>query len=340
MPKYTNTYQYKSNDTPLTVAQQFGVSPQDLINANPGGWPFSVGQTIRLPKIPAFAAFQSGQQTAALGAGSGAVVNAAYNTAINPGLRPGQTAAAFGLGGAFAPAAIPSAANTALGFGNPLMGIYSQNVAYGVSPYSQQIAGQLQALGGGARGSRTYGTTGSRATPMPAGYYYGQQLAQQYAAGATVPNFGFSPTAGTRNILYRIAEGRNVKMTPQNEEAVRNILGIPQTNTGIGTGTGGTPGPGQFYGYVQNPETGRSERVIKNSSESSFLNEKRWDPQAKKYVSIGKLLKQGKLDLKGNWSNKSKRQKRNESNSRQQQAQKKIDFTLANSLISFGGGSG
>ena len=42
-------YQYKPDDTPLTVAQQFGIQPKDLINANPGGFPPSTGQTINIP---------------------------------------------------------------------------------------------------------------------------------------------------------------------------------------------------------------------------------------------------------------------------------------------------
>jgi hypothetical protein len=253
MPGPNKLYTYKQDDDPLTVASQFGISPNQLLSANPGGTPFSIGQSINIP-------FQ-------------------YKAPIGP--QPAPTGPR--------PVAGPQA-------------------PYGPRPPTIQ--------------------------PPPAGY------GPNYAPTAITPNFGFSPTATTRNILYRTARGEKVPMSPERQAALENILGLPQTNQGAGTGTGGTPGPGQFYGYVENPETGRSERVIKNSSESSFLNEKRWDPQAKKYVSIGKLLKQGKLDLKGNWSNKSKRQKRNESNSRQQQAQKKIDFTLANSLISFGGGSG
>jgi hypothetical protein len=32
----------------------------------------------------------------------------------------------------------------------------------------------------------------------------------------------------------------------------------------------------------------------------AFTDQQRWDPTTKKYVSIGKLMKQGKLDKKGN----------------------------------------
>jgi hypothetical protein len=84
---------------------------------------------------------------------------------------------------------------------------------------------------------------------------------------------------------------------------------------------------------------------------TSFLNQMRWDPQAKKYVSIGRLLKQGKLDLKGNWRKQSKRQKMAKSIERrnqpapvqqvqQQVEEKRRDYTLANSLITFNTASG
>lgn len=43
------TYQYQTGDSPATLAQQFQTTPQELINANPGGYPFTNGQTINLP---------------------------------------------------------------------------------------------------------------------------------------------------------------------------------------------------------------------------------------------------------------------------------------------------
>jgi hypothetical protein len=72
-----------------------------------------------------------------------------------------------------------------------------------------------------------------------------------------------------------------------------------------------------------------------------FLKQQRWDPQAKKYVSIGKLLKQGKLDLQGNWNKRSKRQRVTAAGNRQQaQQQQQQDHTLTNSMIKFGISSG
>jgi hypothetical protein len=47
--KRTQTYQYKPGDSPLTVSSQFNVTPQQLLQANAGGFPFSTGQTIQIP---------------------------------------------------------------------------------------------------------------------------------------------------------------------------------------------------------------------------------------------------------------------------------------------------
>lgn len=46
------TYQYQTGDSPATLAQQFQTTPQELINANPGGYPFTNGQTINVPFQP------------------------------------------------------------------------------------------------------------------------------------------------------------------------------------------------------------------------------------------------------------------------------------------------
>jgi hypothetical protein len=45
-------YQYKPDDDPVTVAQANGITPEQLIQANPGGYPFSAGQNINIPMLP------------------------------------------------------------------------------------------------------------------------------------------------------------------------------------------------------------------------------------------------------------------------------------------------
>jgi hypothetical protein len=51
MPPRPRTYQYSSQDSPLTVASQFNLQPNQIISANPGGYPFSTGQTINIPTL-------------------------------------------------------------------------------------------------------------------------------------------------------------------------------------------------------------------------------------------------------------------------------------------------
>jgi hypothetical protein len=43
------TYQYQATDNPADLATKLGTSPQQLLNANPGGYPFDTGQTINVP---------------------------------------------------------------------------------------------------------------------------------------------------------------------------------------------------------------------------------------------------------------------------------------------------
>ena len=52
MPRGANpfVYRYRPEDDPTTVATQFGITPSQLIQANPGGFPFSTGQTINVPR--------------------------------------------------------------------------------------------------------------------------------------------------------------------------------------------------------------------------------------------------------------------------------------------------
>ncbi len=50
MPK-TVPYQYSSQDDPTKLADKYGITPTQLINANPGGYPFGTGQTINIPQF-------------------------------------------------------------------------------------------------------------------------------------------------------------------------------------------------------------------------------------------------------------------------------------------------
>lgn len=43
------TYKVRRGETPTTLAQRYGITPEQILRANPGGAPFSVGQTVRIP---------------------------------------------------------------------------------------------------------------------------------------------------------------------------------------------------------------------------------------------------------------------------------------------------
>jgi hypothetical protein len=143
-----------------------------------------------------------------------------------------------------------------------------------------------------------------------------QQMYANYAMEnrATPPSFGFSPTAGMMNIIHRIAEHPEEfnNLPPAQQDAVQNFLERPGQGGAVPTNKG------DFYGYERDPETGRSVRVVKNAATGGdLLKELRWDPSKKKYVQVGTLLKQGKLDLKGR-THKGKRQRMLENQARAQ----------------------
>src|SRR5258706_14433365 len=50
-PNQPQTYQYQNSDQLLNYLGQQGVSHQQVLNTNPGGYPFSVGQTIKIPNL-------------------------------------------------------------------------------------------------------------------------------------------------------------------------------------------------------------------------------------------------------------------------------------------------
>jgi hypothetical protein len=54
MPKKNQPYIYSDNDNPINLAEQNGITPQQLFEANPGGTPFSVGQQINIPTASPF----------------------------------------------------------------------------------------------------------------------------------------------------------------------------------------------------------------------------------------------------------------------------------------------
>lgn len=53
-PKRLTSYRYGQGDNLSNLAQQYQTTPQEILAANPGGYPFSLGQTISIPQYNAF----------------------------------------------------------------------------------------------------------------------------------------------------------------------------------------------------------------------------------------------------------------------------------------------
>jgi hypothetical protein len=247
-------YQFGANDDPVSVASVYGVTPQQLLAANPGGAPFTTGQMINIPTPAA---------------------NYQYSTPGSP-----------------APTSLGVSANA-----RPWWG-----------------------LGAGR-------TTGTPAPGISIDDMRGRGYGQQSPTAA-------NPAPGTS---YMWGQGGGQTSTLP---AGLNYQRFDPTTPAAAPGTTPNTSSGDFYGYERDPETGRSVRVVKNAATGGdFLKELRWDPQRRRYVSIGSLLRSGRLDIKGNWRGRRGGGGGGQAR-KQQQEQNKQDFSLSNSLISFGASSG
>jgi hypothetical protein len=245
MPKRTTPYTYRQDDDPITLAERFNLPPSALLAANPGGAPFSVGQTINIPQAYEY--------------------RAPATTGPNVLTSPNSPTGSF-LGG---------------------------------NPYD-----------------RTVNTGYSAIAPAP--------------LPAAQPPAGYGPNAAQTFTTPRVLPNDSWYRTPQQAASEQAAM----TNIQNGTiPTGSDPSNTDYA------NTRAAQQYA--AAGTSFVNQMRWDPQAKKFVSIGRLLKQGKLDLKGNWRKTSRRQRQGNRKPQQQLAEEtKQDFTLANSFISFGVSSG
>jgi len=239
MPRPKNLpYQYGATDSPVTLADKYGITPTQLIDANPGGYPFSQGQTINIPQ--------------------------------------------FG----------------------PVLG-------------NQGVVGPTM-----------YGPpkpTGITGVP-PVGYGPQKTPSTNFGSG-----YVMQPNAITNTFPW--LAGNQPTALPESTGAA--LAGTQQLDTATGQTTMGVQTNNSDYANTRAAQYYEAQGT-------PFLKQKRWDPQAKEYVSIGRLIKQGKLDLQGNWHKRSNRQRATNAQQNRQQAQQKQqqDFTLANSLIDFGASSG
>lgn len=268
-------YQYKPEDDPLTVASQFGITPQQLISANPGGTPFAVGQTIRIPQ----AAFQ-------------------YSSPIGP--QPnGQT---FEDG--------------------------SYRSANSMQPYAISPTGAPNSFA--MRGRGYTGQTFEDGSVRPANSMQpytvtpganNQSLFDMRGRGYSNPQY--SSAYGTDDSWYRPATGA----------------------TSLNAPTQPAFDPTQPYGGFTNNDPKNTDYANTRAAQhyaaagTPFLQQQRWDPQRRRYVSIGRLLRQGKLDLQGNWHRRG-RGGGGGGGSQARRAQQAQDNTLANSLINFSASAG
>lgn len=229
-PNQPQTYQYQTNDNPTQLAQQFGVTPSQLLNANPGGYPFSTGQTIKIPQ---------------------------YSSPIGPTQPPGYQ----GL--------TPSQAQP--------------KPAQGQTPYFQLAAPNNPVAGG--------------------------NMSQQ-SQNAWTQRMNAQTTAVITN---QIANGIQPPMIPANTSITNPVTGQPATPDDL-IASGYTFNPKtnswNLAGSVQNPgqtaaapagnsafmNTGFMQQYAAQGT--AFENQKRWDESTGKFVRIGDLIRQGKLDLK------------------------------------------
>ncbi len=92
--------------------------------------------------------------------------------------------------------------------------------------------------------------------------------------------------------MQRIANGQSV--SPAEIEAATKLLTeqglVPQTQTTTEAGTGQTINSTEFT------STGFYQKYQEQGT--SFENQLRWDPERKKYVKIGRLINEGRLDVR------------------------------------------
>lgn len=323
MPKKKDVpYLYGQNDTPVSVANQYGITPQELINANPGGWPFQTGQNIVVPQP---ITFQERTHSTIKGIAAG-VVNAfnaydpsQYQTPLEAQYagqyptRPDYLTPRGVMGQPWAAEAYNAPVLDANGRPIGLHGTFGQTIDL-TQPQPQYIPNNYNV----AQRGRGYGpaptvttnnTYGGAGVP-PVGYGP-QQFAPQQA-----PNYGpgYVPTAGAIVNAYPWLAGTQPTATPNTSNAAA-----------VSAGDYANTKAAQYY----------------DANNVPLMKQLRYDPQTRKYVSVGRLLRQGKLDLQGNWHRQSNRQRITAAVNRQRaQQQQQQNYTMSNSLIDFNASSG
>lgn len=149
-------------------------------------------------------------------------------------------------------------------------------------------------LGGSFLGWNAQNAALASRTQTGQGIYQASERGVVPASGqgiGTAPNFGFSPTATFQNIAYRIAQGdENVSQAEQ--EQVMRIFeqSASQTPTTQEAGTGRNIAATDFTstGFYQQYQ----------AQGTAFENQLRWDPERRQYIRIGRLINEGRLDVR------------------------------------------
>jgi hypothetical protein len=213
--------------------------------------------------------------------------------------------------------------------GNP----YNRTVNTGYSAIAPATGYNIDQRGRGySQPTGAYNRSERGAPATPTNITPGSYSQSEYGVpGVTNPNI-------LNSVIGRItanpAEYDN--LSPAQKDAVDKLIEVRSGGAG-----GQTLGEGDFYGYERNPETGRDERVIKNAANGdNFLNELRYDPDRKKYVQIGKLMREGKLDKQGRWHKKPRRVRRGGGNQPVAQGAETGPTFTGFGVVNFGASSG
>jgi hypothetical protein len=313
------TYQYGTGDDPITLAEQNGISVQELLAANPGGAPFQTGQTIVLPPPrPTINATGTAGTYQYKPPSWVQPLNLSFNwngTQYQNQLQQGYQNAGWAGVGVTLPSiagdiaaegfntvqqGINSVTGTVNGVGNAAVSGYQQ--LYGSVPdeYINSLALVNPALAMSLRNSRPQGARAGKPARRPGVY--------QSTIGA--PPVGYGPNAW--NPQYS-AYGTDDSWA---------------TGTGTATAPGAQPRP--------QPQTAPGMPISDNNYMTNpALYNLTWNSSAKNVKN--------RFNTNLKWAQNAWRRKAGRgmnARRRQEEQQKQQDFTLSNSLIHLGAGSG
>ena len=301
MPK-PKTYQYQTNNSLPELAKTYNTTPQAILQANQGAYPFSNGQTINLPnQMPSYQYDPNSRGRNVQG----------NLTAWRPTTTGGSLTLA--LSPYFPNISPTNAGRNVQGGGAP-----------GAAPFMTQamlpIKQNPQAQPGG------YGYQGANNQTQQSG-------APFYTASAVGGNaalFGMNSPQVMDDMAMRIAQGETVGLTPNQQAAIEKML------------TDNASGQGQNGGGGNNDFMNTDFMKKNTASGVQFEDQERWNPQKKRYEKIGDMIRRGTLDNYGRFHYQPTHQQNQArfAKNRKQVAPNPSGFTGSFGLINFGAGSG